>query len=133
MEFGPFLLEQWLEKHEHTTRFDLASSTGPPWTARELLGLMTEVEKEQLFGAPLTYRPSGGTAPLRRAVAAWLGVDDADVQVGTGASEALLSLFFLASVESSLAILREQIVEADAALKLALAGAETTALGKAST
>jgi hypothetical protein len=34
----------------------------------------------------------------------------------------LLALFFLASVESSLAILREQIVEADAALKLALAG-----------
>ena len=31
-------------------------------------------------------------------------------------------LFFLACVESSLAILREQIVEADAALKLALAG-----------
>jgi len=34
----------------------------------------------------------------------------------------LAALFFLASVESSLAILREQIVEADAALKLALAG-----------
>lgn len=35
---------------------------------------------------------------------------------------AFLGLLFLASVESSLAILREQIVEADAALKLALAG-----------
>ena len=34
----------------------------------------------------------------------------------------LAALFFLASVESSLAILREQIAEADAALKLALAG-----------
>lgn len=34
----------------------------------------------------------------------------------------LAALFLLASVESSLAILREQIVEADAALKLALAG-----------
>jgi hypothetical protein len=32
------------------------------------------------------------------------------------------ALFFLAAVESSLAILREQIAEADAALKLALAG-----------
>lgn len=42
-------------------------------------------------------------------------------------------LFFLASVESSLAILREQIVEADAALKMALAGEENTALGRAST
>jgi hypothetical protein len=41
-------------------------------------------------------------------------------------------LFFLASVESSLAVLREQIVEADAALKLALAGEEGSALGRAS-
>ncbi|MFQ5416885.1 MAG: hypothetical protein ACE5FL_07545 [Myxococcota bacterium] len=36
-------------------------------------------------------------------------------------------LFFLASVESSLAILREQIVEADAALKLSLAGSTVVA------
>jgi hypothetical protein len=35
----------------------------------------------------------------------------------------LAGLFFLAGVESSLAVLREQIVEADAALKLSLAGA----------
>jgi hypothetical protein len=40
-------------------------------------------------------------------------------------------LFFLASVESSLAILREQIVEADAALKLSLAGAENTVVARA--
>ena len=38
----------------------------------------------------------------------------------------LTGLFFLAAVESSLAVLREQIVEADAALKLALAGAAET-------
>jgi len=38
----------------------------------------------------------------------------------------LAGLFFLASVESSLAVLREQIVEADAALKLSLAGATET-------
>lgn len=43
-----------------------------------------------------------------------------------------LGLFFLAAVESSLAILREQIVEADAALKLALAGSGTTAVIEAS-
>jgi hypothetical protein len=35
---------------------------------------------------------------------------------------ALAGLFFLAAVESSLAVLREQIVEADAAMKLSLAG-----------
>jgi hypothetical protein len=43
-----------------------------------------------------------------------------------------LGLFFLASVESSLAILREQIVEADAALKLALAGSTETVVARAS-
>jgi len=42
-------------------------------------------------------------------------------------------LFFLASVESSLAILREQIVAADAALKISLAGVENTAVISAST
>jgi hypothetical protein len=45
---------------------------------------------------------------------------------------AFAGLFFLAAVESSLAILREQIVEADAALKLALAGSAETAVAKAS-
>ncbi len=41
-------------------------------------------------------------------------------------------LFFLASVESSLAILREQIVEADAALKLALAASGSQAVTQVS-
>jgi hypothetical protein len=42
------------------------------------------------------------------------------------------ALFFLASVESSLAILREQIAEADAALKLALAGETSRVVAEAS-
>jgi hypothetical protein len=45
---------------------------------------------------------------------------------------AFLGLFFLASVESSLAILREQIVDADSALKLALAGTNETVVAQAS-
>jgi hypothetical protein len=45
---------------------------------------------------------------------------------------AVAALFFLASVESSLAILREKIVEADAALKLALAGEENRIVAEAS-
>jgi hypothetical protein len=43
-----------------------------------------------------------------------------------------VGLFFLAGVESSLAILREQIVAADAALKLALAGSNETVVAAAS-
>jgi len=45
---------------------------------------------------------------------------------------ALGGLFFLASVESSLAILREKIVEADAVLKLALADSSTAVVSEAS-
>lgn len=45
---------------------------------------------------------------------------------------ALGGLFFLASVESSLAVLRERIVEADAALKIALAGEESQLVTRAS-
>jgi hypothetical protein len=44
----------------------------------------------------------------------------------------LLGLFFLASVESSLAVLREQIVEAESALKLSLAGEESRIVQSAS-
>jgi hypothetical protein len=44
----------------------------------------------------------------------------------------LCALFFLAAVESSLAILREQIAEADSALKLALAGEAARVVGEAS-
>ena len=45
----------------------------------------------------------------------------------------LTGLFFLASVESSLAILREQIVAADASLKLVLAGNQGGVVAAAST
>lgn len=44
----------------------------------------------------------------------------------------LAGLFFLASVESSLAVLRESIAEADAALKLSLAGEEARLVTQAS-
>ncbi len=45
----------------------------------------------------------------------------------------LAGLFFLAAVESSLAVLREHIVEADATLKLALAGATETVVAAPAT
>jgi hypothetical protein len=45
----------------------------------------------------------------------------------------MTALFFLAAVESSLAVLREMIVEADAALKMSLAGGGDAAVAEAST
>jgi hypothetical protein len=62
--------------------------------------------------------PKLGTIPrARRRLILWLG---------------LTGLFFLASVESSLAVLREQIVEADSALKLSLAGGDAHIIQSAS-
>ena len=55
-------------------------------------------------------------APSQRKLILWLAV---------------LGLFFLASVESSLAILREHIVEAENALKMALSGSETGVMERA--
>jgi hypothetical protein len=45
---------------------------------------------------------------------------------------ALAGLFFLACVESSLAVLRERLAEADAAMKLALAGDESRVVAQTS-
>ena len=45
---------------------------------------------------------------------------------------AIAGLFFLSAIEGSLAILREQIVAADAALKLSLAGDESRIVESAS-
>ncbi len=64
------------------------------------------------------FFPKLSTVPrARRRLILWLG---------------LAGLFFLSGVEGSLAILREQIVEADAALKLSLAGEESRIVDSAS-
>lgn len=45
MRLPPFLLDEWLERFKTAPiRHDLASSTGPAWTLRELLALATEGE-----------------------------------------------------------------------------------------
>src|SRR5215467_8708711 len=39
MHLKPFLLDVWLDQHEHHIEFDLAASTGPTWTVSEILAL----------------------------------------------------------------------------------------------
>ena len=92
----PFLLDQWLSKHQFASRpieYDLASSTGPRWTVRELLELVDGDARERLFERPLYYAPPEGSAELREAIAAVAGVTADDVRITTGASEALWILF----------------------------------------
>jgi aspartate/methionine/tyrosine aminotransferase len=96
MEMRPFLLDQWLSQHSFavpTIEYDLASSTGPRWTVRELLDLVDDDERARLFERPIYYAPPQGSVELREAIAAMAGVSADDVHVTTGSSEALWMLF----------------------------------------
>lgn len=97
MELRPFLLEQWLEELESTCQFDLASSYGPHWKVKELLDFMSPEEREAFLNGHVTYSPSRGGESLREEIADWYGVRPEEIQIVTGASEALLCLFFLAA------------------------------------
>src|SRR5262245_14746046 len=97
MKLRTFLLDEWLERYEGKIRYNLAASTGPTWTVDDLRRLMTEEEKERLFKTSITYQPGHGTGTLRQGLASMYGASADDIQVTTGASEALLALFFLAA------------------------------------
>jgi aspartate/methionine/tyrosine aminotransferase len=100
MQVPPFLLDEWLNEYHFRSEppeFDLASSTGPRWSVRDLLGWMTGEEKQLLEETPALYSPATGSPMLRQAVADLQGVTSQDVQIVTGASEALLILFYLAA------------------------------------
>ena len=98
MKLERFLLDQWLEKYQSSTppiQFHLASSTGPPWTTNELLGLVPSDEHQELLDKSLLYSRSQGADDLREAIGEMEGVPAESVLVLTGASEALLILFFI--------------------------------------
>src|ERR1700737_4730723 len=100
MNLPPFLLDRWIAQKSSANppiEYDLASSTGPVWTLRELLALTGGDKLEQLLDTPIFYTAAAGTADLRSAIANLEGIDPSEVQVFTGGSEALLILFFLAA------------------------------------
>lgn len=101
MRFQPDHLNAWLNQHHFSTppvRYDLAASTGPVWTLRELLALDHDPDGlERLLDSDLSYVHSTGGQPLREAIAGVAGVEPAQVQVTTGGAEALWILFMLAA------------------------------------
>jgi len=97
MQLKPFLLDIWLDTYEHNIEFNLASSEGPRWTMNEILGLASEEERERFLNHKLAYSRPAGADGLRSAIAEMQQVDVDAVQVVTGASEALLILFWLAA------------------------------------
>jgi aspartate/methionine/tyrosine aminotransferase len=94
MKFRPFLLDQWLQQHADA-EFDLGSSTGPRWTARELLDLTGHGDRagQELLDLVLHYPPTAGTVSLREAIAEMHGVRAEEVAVFAGGAEALFHVF----------------------------------------
>ncbi|MFY9949160.1 MAG: aminotransferase class I/II-fold pyridoxal phosphate-dependent enzyme [Candidatus Sulfotelmatobacter sp.] len=97
MRLKPFLLDMWLDTYEHDVEFNLAASEGPRWTLNEILELAGEEERERFLNHKLRYSRPAGAEGLRAAIAEMQDVDVETVQVVTGASEALLILFWLAA------------------------------------
>ncbi len=97
MQLKPFLLDMWLAAYEHEIEFNLASSEGPRWTLNEILCLAREEERQDFLNHKLAYGRPEGAEGLRAAIAEMHEVDVDTVQVVTGASEALLILFWLAA------------------------------------
>jgi aspartate/methionine/tyrosine aminotransferase len=119
MDLPPFLLDQWIERKNYANspiEYDLASSTGPVWTLRELLALSPRDELPALLDTRVSYTRAAGTPALRTAIAALEGVGADDVQVVTGAAEALLILFFLAAESGANVVLPRPSFPANAAL-----------------
>src|SRR5579864_4308983 len=97
MHLKPFLLDMWLAAYEHDIEFNLAASEGPRWTLNEILSLATEEERQRFLNHKLFYSRPAGAEGLRVAIADMQDVNVDTVQVVTGASEALLILFWLAA------------------------------------
>jgi DNA-binding transcriptional MocR family regulator len=100
MKITTFLLERWLSDHQFSTppiEFDLAASTGPKWTWRELLSLLDPEAREAMFDGDASYGPATGSWALREAIAEMVGVSPEAVVAVTGASEALWILMVAAA------------------------------------
>jgi aspartate/methionine/tyrosine aminotransferase len=97
MRLKPFLLDAWLDIYEHGIEFNLAASTGPTWTANELLDLGGEESRQRYLNHTVGFSRPAGADSLREAIAEMQGVSVDHVQVVTGASEALVVLMWLAA------------------------------------
>ena len=97
MELKPFLLDMWLDTYEHGIEFNLAASTGPSWTLNEILNLAGDEERQLFLNHEVVYSRPAGAEGLRAAIADMQRVDVDNVQIVTGASEALLILMWLAA------------------------------------
>jgi aspartate/methionine/tyrosine aminotransferase len=97
MQLKPFLLDAWLDTYEHGIEFNLAASTGPTWTVNDILALADDEVLHRFLNHKLGYSRPAGADSLREAIAEMQGVSVDNVQVVTGASEALVAMMWLAA------------------------------------
>jgi aspartate/methionine/tyrosine aminotransferase len=97
MQLKPFLLDAWLDQHEHNIEFNLGGSTGPVWTVSDVLALADEETRHRFLNHKLVYGRVAGADSLREAIAEMQSVPVESVQIVTGAAEALLAVMWLAS------------------------------------
>jgi aspartate/methionine/tyrosine aminotransferase len=98
MELEPFLLDEWLDAAmDPLPRWNLGSVAGPVWTMAELLELGTDEERAALMASGVSYSKAAGLDELRAAIAERHAVSADEVLILTGASEALLLVFFMAA------------------------------------
>jgi aspartate/methionine/tyrosine aminotransferase len=97
MQLKPFLLDDWLDQHEHDIEFNLAASTGPAWTVNDILALADDPTRHRFLHHDLVYSRVAGADSLREAIAEMQQVPVEAVQIVTGAAEALLVVMWLAA------------------------------------
>jgi aspartate/methionine/tyrosine aminotransferase len=97
MQLKPFLLDAWLDQHEHNIEFNLGGSTGPVWTVNDVLALADEETRHRFLNHNLVYGRVAGADSLREAIAEMQHVPVESVQIVTGAAEALLAVMWLAA------------------------------------
>jgi aspartate/methionine/tyrosine aminotransferase len=97
MQLKPFLLDAWLDQYEHDIEFNLAASTGPTWTVNDILALADDETRHRFLNHKLVYSRPAGADSLREAIAEMQRVPVEAVQIVTGASEALVTLMWLAA------------------------------------
>ena len=97
MQLKPFLLDAWLDQHEHDIEFNLGASTGPTWTVNEILALADDETRHRFLNHNLVYGRPAGADSLREAIAEMQAVPVEAAQIVTGASEALVVLMWLAA------------------------------------
>jgi len=97
MRLKPFLLDDWLDQYEHNIEFNLAASTGPVWTVKDLLALADDDTRHRFLHHDLVYSRVAGADSLREAIADMQRVPAEAVQIVTGAAEAILIVMWLAA------------------------------------